>query len=400
MHDASIGIGPKHGILILGTANAGKTRLAFEALTQTLPGWKVLLWNAANDSPSKVPAITGSKGRGFVIFIDDLQEYVPFQSHDGEVLISIPDNRIATLQAFLDNAHRKKRLIVVATCRSEDETRVGARLRWLFDQLKVITLPNFQVNIINPESARIIHLFQQHGATEINDWDGTLGSLVLGLSKKQSQYEDLVQSHHPAVLVLRAMKLLSLASIPVHSQSRIQNICVSIFGEPTFQENTKIWQDIVDRLSQLQFITEGKEKDRANGSLALVIRKDSYFDKVITDYPAPNRPYQLDQHFVQLQNVLMELSDSSALLNLANAQRQRGQYKEALTTYEQALRLNPKDAFAYIGKGNALNNLKRHEEALTAYEQALRLNSNDAFAYIGKGYALNDLKRYKEALAA
>ena len=29
LHDASIGVGSKHGILILGIANAGKTRLAF-----------------------------------------------------------------------------------------------------------------------------------------------------------------------------------------------------------------------------------------------------------------------------------------------------------------------------------------------------------------------------------
>src|SRR5260221_6122093 len=34
----------KQGILILGEANAGKTRLAFEALTQTLPKWPVLRW--------------------------------------------------------------------------------------------------------------------------------------------------------------------------------------------------------------------------------------------------------------------------------------------------------------------------------------------------------------------
>ena len=41
LHDASIGAGSKRGILILGIANAGKTRLAFEALTQTLPDWNV-----------------------------------------------------------------------------------------------------------------------------------------------------------------------------------------------------------------------------------------------------------------------------------------------------------------------------------------------------------------------
>ncbi len=37
------------------------------------------------------------------------------------------------------------------------------------------------------------------------------------------------------------------------------------------------------------------------------------------------------------------------------------------------------------------------EEALTAYEQAIRLDPNFANAYNNKGIALNDLKRYKEA---
>jgi hypothetical protein len=209
LHDASIGVGSKRGILILGIANTGKTRLAFEALTKTLPDWKVLLWSAAYDSPSEVPAPTVSRGSGLVVFIDDLQEYVPPEDYDAEVRGFISDNRIATFQAFLHTMQTTEHLVVVATCRLEDETRVGARLRWLFDQLKVIALPSFRVEATDPESANIIGLFQQHGATDVGDWDGTLGSLVLGLSKKRSQYEDLVQSHNSAVMVLRAMKLLS-----------------------------------------------------------------------------------------------------------------------------------------------------------------------------------------------
>ena len=94
LHDASIGVGSKHGILILGIANAGKTRLAFEALTQTLPDWNVLLWNATYDALSKVPVSTASRGSGLVIFIDDLQEYVPPEVNDASRLVFIPDNRL------------------------------------------------------------------------------------------------------------------------------------------------------------------------------------------------------------------------------------------------------------------------------------------------------------------
>jgi len=345
LHDASMGAGSKQGILILGIANAGKTRLAFEALTQTLPDWKVLLWNAAYDTPSKSPVPTVSRGSGLVVFIDDLQEYVPPEGHDADMLVFLSDNRIATLQEFLKNLYTTKHLVVVATCRLEDETRVGARLRWLIDQLKVVALRSFSVEITDPESARIIDLFQQHGATNIEeDWDGTLGSLVLGLSKKLSQYEDLVQSHNPAVTVLRAMKLLSLALITVHTHSRIQGICTGVFGESTLQEGSKTWQDIVDHLTRLEFVTE--VKDQASGNYALVIRNDTYFDKVIIDYPAPNRPHQLEQHLEQLQKVFVGLHDSSALVDLADACFDLKRYEEALAAYDQAIRLDPDDARA------------------------------------------------------
>jgi hypothetical protein len=49
----------------------------------------------------------------------------------------------------------------------------------------------------------------------------------------------------------------------------------------------------VDQLTRVEFVTEAK--DQASGTYALVIRKDMYFDKVITDYPASNRPHQLEQ---------------------------------------------------------------------------------------------------------
>jgi predicted negative regulator of RcsB-dependent stress response len=369
--------------------------LAFEALTQTLPNWKVLLWNAAYDTPSKVPAPTVSRGSGLVVFIDDLQEYVPPEGRDADMLVFLSDNRIATLQEFLKNVYTAKHLIVVATCRLEDETRVGARLRWLFDQLKMIALPSFRVETNDPESARIIDLFQQHGATDVGDWDGTLGSLVLGLSKKRSQYEDLVQSHHPTVTVLRAMKLLSLAHITVHTHSRIQGVCTGVFGESILQESAKQWQDSVDQLTRLEFVTE--VKDQASGNYALVIRKDAYFDKVITDYPAPNRPYQLDQHFEQLQKVLVELNDSLALVDLASAYLNLKRYEEVLAALDQAIRLDPNKARAHTGKGGALSNLNRYEEALTAFDQAIRLDPTDADAYIGKEELIRMLRHEGKA---
>ncbi|HYT44947.1 MAG TPA: tetratricopeptide repeat protein [Methylomirabilota bacterium] len=76
------------------------------------------------------------------------------------------------------------------------------------------------------------------------------------------------------------------------------------------------------------------------------------------------------------------------------------QLPEALAAYEQAIRLDPNDAYAFSQKGAILAELKRFRETLGACEQAIRLDPNDAYAYINKSFALLQLNRYEEALEA
>ena len=85
---------------------------------------------------------------------------------------------------------------------------------------------------------------------------------------------------------------------------------------------------------------------------------------------------------------------------LGNTLRALDKYEEALTAYDQALRLDPTYAVAWYNKGRVLHDLRRYEEALTAYDQALRLDPNYARPWCGKGNVLYDLKRFEEALVA
>jgi len=101
-----------------------------------------------------------------------------------------------------------------------------------------------------------------------------------------------------------------------------------------------------------------------------------------------------------IQKVEMSPKTSFDWLSKGNALFDLKRYEEALTAYDQALRLDPNNALAYTRKGNALGDLKRSEEALAAHEQALRLNPNSALAYNNKGMTLLNLKRFEEALAA
>jgi len=75
-------------------------------------------------------------------------------------------------------------------------------------------------------------------------------------------------------------------------------------------------------------------------------------------------------------------------------------YGEALSAFEQALRLDPKDASIYNFKGVVLCDLKRYNEALAAFEETLQFDPGFSMAYSNKGVALSGLKRYHEALDA
>ena len=65
--------------------------------------------------------------------------------------------------------------------------------------------------------------------------------------------------------------------------------------------------------------------------------------------------------------------------------------------FDQALRINPKDASSYKNKGmklylvlgNALLNLGKPNEAIIMFDQALRINPYDKNSYNNKGMRLN-----------
>src|SRR5260221_210168 len=98
------------------------------------------------------------------------------------------------------------------------------------------------------------------------------------------------------------------------------------------------------------------------------------------------------------QAIRLDPNNAVTYYHKANCFQSLKRYEEALTAYDQAIRLNPNDARAYYDKGNSLNDLQRYEEALTVYDQAIRLDPNHALAYYDKGDCLRRLKRYEEAL--
>ncbi|KIM02537.1 MAG: hypothetical protein KU28_12390 [Sulfurovum sp. PC08-66] len=77
-----------------------------------------------------------------------------------------------------------------------------------------------------------------------------------------------------------------------------------------------------------------------------------------------------------------------------------GQYAQALTAYQKAIEINPKDDKAYYNMGIAYFNLKKYDKAVTAYQKAIEINPKDAKVYHSMGVAYAYLNEYDKALTA
>jgi transposase len=66
-------------------------------------------------------------------------------------------------------------------------------------------------------------------------------------------------------------------------------------------------------------------------------------------------------------------------------------YKEALTSYEQALQRDAGCLAAFYGKGEMLSQLNRPREALVVYDEILRLDPNSAKAWGEKGLTAKEI---------
>ena len=89
------------------------------------------------------------------------------------------------------------------------------------------------------------------------------------------------------------------------------------------------------------------------------------------------------------------------LSNLGKAQHAAGISREALATYERAIKIDPKYPEVWLNRGVALAAMGRYEEAIDCYNRLTSLtHKHDAVVWYNRGKALAQLNRRADAIAS
>jgi tetratricopeptide (TPR) repeat protein len=116
--------------------------------------------------------------------------------------------------------------------------------------------------------------------------------------------------------------------------------------------------------------------------------------------------YWRDSETLFTRAILSTSKNHLAHNNLGIALAGQGRIDEAITHYNEALRIKPEYGLAYNNLGNALYRKRMIDEAISSYREALRINPADSKAHNNLGVALADkglleaaIEHYRQSLS-
>ncbi len=91
--------------------------------------------------------------------------------------------------------------------------------------------------------------------------------------------------------------------------------------------------------------------------------------------------------------------DFSFYQNRANANFVMGEYDTAITDYNRAIELNPKESAVYFSRGLAYFNKQSYTPAIADFDRVIELDPKEAMAYFKRGNALEKTGNFERALS-
>ena len=154
---------------------------------------------------------------------------------------------------------------------------------------------------------------------------------------------------------------------------------VSLQKQGKEEEALKIWRGIADAFEEV----DRELAARAWFSVGVLFFLQEKHEDAISAY----------NQAIRLKPDLAKAYDNRGV-----AKDELGRYEAAIADHNQAIRLKPDLAEAYNNRGVAKNNLGRREAAITDYDEAIRLKPDLAKAYNNRGVAKDEQGHHEAAI--
>ena len=185
-------------------------------------------------------------------------------------------------------------------------------------------------------------------------------------------------------------------------------------AEIKFEEAKRIVREIESKREEAALHTEQVtsmtvKKDPTKADQAAQSAKDdpssSLFDRAISAAIEMQGRGNLDGA-IKKWHAAAEIADGTdtelaarAWFSVGYLHAEQSRLLDAISDFDEAIRLKPDYAEAYFNRGYAKYSLDRHEMAIADFDEAIRLKPNYAEAFYIRGIAKNCLDRYDDAIA-
>jgi len=105
-----------------------------------------------------------------------------------------------------------------------------------------------------------------------------------------------------------------------------------------------------------------------------------------------------DFYFKPVTTGPITLNRSQSYVEAGQKLYQQGSFEAAAGSFDQAVRIDPENAFGYNALGSARARLKQWSEAVSLYGKAIEIKPDYAAAYFNRGVAYNNAGRFELAV--